>query len=280
MRTSWLLVALLVSACGKKGDDHGTAKSGSTNEPIALPPKVEAAPPPKESYKGKNRVVNLVMGKDGKSQAGEVWVRRGFKYAPVKLAESVAFGKASTWFGVPEHMSPVFLPVGAKPDDKEIAGVGYGKADEVITNVLYTEGDKISSVTLYDLSKEMAQAPKPPAAGKGLVVVWAMPLMGFEKELTEKFGGRSFNVGDGAGACRPQRDPKMAALALGGTSTYELDLPPGKAKVSLHKWPGRECKDAVYDFEVEAIADKAQWVFLYTPDGGKTIATLALPLGE
>ena len=36
----------------------------------------------------------------------------------------------------------------------------------------------------------------------------------------------------------------------------------------------------MFEFEVEAVADKAQWVFVYTPDGGKTLATLALPIGE
>lgn len=77
----------------------------------------------------------------------------------------------------------------------------------------------------------------------------------------------------------------MESLALGGTSPYELDLDPGKHKISLHKWPGsskddERCKDAVFTIDVDVVADKSQWVFLYSPDQGKAIATLALPIGE
>ena len=283
MRISTLLLgATLATACGKSDDQRHAGSATPTPTTTAPPPAEVASPPPKDSYKGKNRLVNLLVGKDGKTQPGDVWVRRGFKWSPVKLAENVGFGTASAWFGVPEHMSPVFLPVGAKPDDKELSGVGYGKPDEVVTDILMTDRGAPTVVTLYDASKEMTQAPKSPAAGMGLVVVFAMPLMEFKTELTEKFGGSSFEVGDGTGACRPQRDPKMKGLSLGGTSTYELDLPPGKAKVSLHRWPGQgadACKTSVFDFEVDAVADKAQWVIVYTPDAGKTLATLALPIG-
>ena len=189
MRTSTiLLAATLATACGKKGDDQRA--TGSATPTAATPPPTEAkAPPPKDAYKGKNRFVNLLVGKDGKTQTGDVWVRRGFKWSPAKLAENVAFGKASTWFGVPEHMSPVFLPPAAKPDDKEISGVAYGKPDEVVTGVLLSNNGATSVISLYDVSKEMTQAPQPPAAGKGLVVVWAMPLMDFKSELAEKYGG-------------------------------------------------------------------------------------------
>lgn len=275
-------VAVLALGCGKKAEEK---RAPSAAPVVEAPAKPAESPPPKEAYKGKNRLVNFYIAKDGKTQPLEVWARRGFKWGPVKLAEAVPFGKASAWFGVPEHMSPVVLPAGAKPDDPEIAPMAYGRADEVVTGLLFVSGGTAGTTSMYDVSKEMSQAPKPPAAGTGGVILFGYPLRDHEAAMTEKFGGSSFNVGDGTGACRPQRDPAMVNNALGGTSPYSLDLPPGKAKITLHKWPGgsaeERCKSpAVFELEVDVVADKSQWVFLYTPDAGKTIATLALPVGE
>lgn len=280
------MVALL--GCGGKKDDKqppagGGAGAGGSSMTSPEPEKKGA--PPKEAYKGKNRLVNFYVGKDGKTQTVDVWVRRGFKYDPVKLADHVQFGTASTWFGVPEHMAPVALPVGAGPDDKDISPVAYGKADEVVTGLLMMSNGSVGVSSMYDVSKDMTQAPKPPAAGKGLVILYAYPLYELRDAMTPTFGGTSFNVGDGTGACLKQRDPKMESLALGGTSSYELDLDPGKHTITLHKWPGPpkqedRCKDAVFTINVDVVADKAQWVFLYSPDQGKSIATLALPVGE
>ena len=272
------LAVFLALGCGKKADDHNAPPTPEPTTPVE-------SPPPKEAYKGKNRLVNLFVSPSGNTQPLEVWVRRGFKWSPVKLAEAVPFGKASAWFGVPEHMSPVVLPAGAKPDDKEVSPMAYGKADEVVTGLLMTSGGVASVTTMYDISKEMPQAPKPPAAGLGGVIVFGYPLREYEPAMMEKFGGSSFNVGDGTGACRSQRDPAMVNNALGGTSPYELDLPAGKAKITLHKWPGGAkdvaCKSpAVFEVEVDVVADKSQWVFLYSPDQGKTITSLALPIGE
>lgn len=284
-----MLIAVLALGCGKKGDDHKdhgdhTATGGSASTTPVAPASTEKDPPPKEAYKGKDRLLNLLVDKDGKTQPLEVWAHRGFKWGPVKLAEAVPFGKASAWFGVPEHMSPIVLPAGSKPDDKELSAMAYGKADEVVTGLMMMSRGAPTVVTMYDVSKEMTQAPKPPAAGMGAVILFAYQLREYEAAMTGTFGGSSFNVGDGTGACRPQRDPKMASLSLGGTSAYELDLPAGKHKISLHKWPGgppaETCKVAVFEFEVEVTAGKSQWVFLYTADLGKTIATVALPIGE
>jgi hypothetical protein len=288
MRTTAIALALLAFGCGKQGEDaKGTAGSTSSVKEPPPPPVAaneEKGPPPKEEYKGKNRLVNLYVGPDGKTQTVDVWVRRGFKWGPVKIAENVEFGKASTWFGVPSNMSPVVLPVGAKPDDKEISPMAYGKADEVVTGVLTRNYGRASVVSVYDVSKEMTQAVKPPSAGKGTLILHAGQLTEYDKQLAEKFGGRSFYVGDGAGACRPHRDPKMEMLALGGTATRELELDPGKVKITLHKWPGKrgeECTTPpVYELEAEAVADKAQHLFVYTPDGGTSLATLALTVNE
>ena len=286
MRTTALAVAVLAFGCGKKGEDNkGTEGTASVKEPATAPAKEEKGPPPKEEYKGKNRLVNLYIGADGKTQTVDVWVRRGFKWGPVKLAENVEFGKASTWFGVPSHMSPVVLPVGAKPDDKELSPMAYGKADEVVTGVLTMNGGQTGVVSLYDVSKEMSQAVKPPTAGKGTIILDAGQLQGYEQALTEKFGGRSFYVGDGAGECRAPRDPAMAALALGGTASFETELDPGKIKITLHRWPSPtpdgKCKSpAVFETEVEVVKDKAQRVFIYTPDSGKTLATLVTTVNE
>jgi hypothetical protein len=282
-----VVVALAAFGCGKKsGDDKNKQPpAGSGAAAMERVPDKPKGEPPKDVYKGKNRLVNLYVGKDGKTQTVEVWVRRGFKYDPVKLAENIEFGKASTWFGVPEHMSPVVLPAGSKPDDKEISPMAYGKADEVVTGLLTLSRDTASVSAMYDVSKDMPQAPKPPAAGKGAVILYAGPLYELREAMTPAFGGSSFNVGDGTGACLKQRDPKMESLALGGTSPYALDLDPGKHTITLHKWPGPpnkedRCKEAVFTIDVDVVADKSQWVFLYSPDQGKTIATLALPIGE
>ncbi len=274
-------MATLTLGCGKKGDDHGTPAGSAGPPPVTAAAGATTDPPPKDAYKGKNRLLNLYVGKDGTTQPLEVWARRSFKWGPVKLAEAVPFGKASAWFGVPEHMSPVVLRAGAKPDDPEISPMAYGMPDEVVTGLLMMSGGVASVTSMYDVSKEMTQAPKPPAAGTGGVILFAYPLREYEPAMTEKFGGTSFNVGDGAGACRPQNDPAMVNNALGGTSPYALDLPPGKAKITLHKWPGDKCATpAVFELEVDVVANASQWVFLYTPDQGKTIATVVLPIGE
>lgn len=279
-----MVVTVALFACGRKdgeGKDRPAAGS-ATASAIEVSPK--EAPPPKDAYRGRNRLVNFYVGKDGKPAPVEVWVRRGFQWGPVKLAEPVPFGKASPWFGVPEHMSPVVLPAGAKPDDPEISPMAYGNADEVVTGLLFTSGGVASVSSMYDVSKTMSQAPKAPAAGTGGVILFAYALREYETAMEPSFGGSSFNVGDGTGACRPQRDPTMVDNALGGTSPYALDLPPGRAKITLHRWPGgmrdERCKSpAVFELEVEVVADRNQWVFLYSPDGGKTISTLALPVG-
>lgn len=280
-----LMVVLALGACGGKKDDKpkesmGGGGGGGSASAMAQPEPEKKGAPPKEVYKGKNRLVNLLVSADGKTQTVDVWVRRGFKYDPVKLAENVEFGKASTWFGVPEHMSPVVLPVGAKPDDKEISPMAYGKADEVVTGVMYEDRGSVGVTSRYDVSKDMT-APAPAPADKGVLILDAGQLSNFEKQLTEKFGGRSFYVGDGAGNCLEHRDEKMRSLALGGTATRELALAPGKVKISLHKWPaqkGEECKSpAVYEFEAEASAGKMAYVFVYTPDAGKSLATVTVP---
>ena len=286
----WCIVLLALAACGGKKEDKqdrpATAGGSSSGSAAAMkPPEPETkGPPPKDVYTGKNRLVNLYVAPDGKTQTVDVWVRRGFKYDPVKLAENVEFGKASTWFGVPQNMSPVVLPAGGKPDDKEISPMAYGKADEVVTGVLQARNGQPSVSTRYDVSASMPGAPQPPTKGKGTLVLDAGQLSEYDKVLAEKFGGRSFYVGDGAGACRPPRDPKNEALALGGTAEKELELDPGKVKITLHKWPAKkdeECKSpAVFEFEAEVVADKAQRIYVYTPDGGKTLATLTLTVNE
>lgn len=291
MRTFALALMLVAAGCGKKGGDDknkqppaGSGGGGAGTTTVAPQEPEKKGAPPKEVYRGKNRLVNLYVGPDGKTQTVDVWVKRGFKYDPVKLAENVEFGKASTWFGIPENMSPVVIPAGGKPDDKALSPMAYGKADEVVTGILQNSGGQPSVSTRYDVSATMPGAPQPPTKGKGTLVLDAGQLSEFEKALTEKFGGRSFYVGDGTGACRPPRDPKMESLGLGGTAEKELELDPGKVKITLHKWPGQrgeECKTpAVFELEAEVIADKAQRIYVYTPDGGKTLATLTLTVND
>jgi heme/copper-type cytochrome/quinol oxidase subunit 2 len=36
----------------------------------------------------------------------------------------------------------------------------------------------------------------------------------------------------------------------------------------------------VFEFYVDVTAGQSQWVFIYSPDQGQTLATLAVPFGE
>ena len=80
--------------------------------------------------------------------------------------------------------------------------------------------------------------------------------------------------GDGTG-CRTGR---QKGLNLGGTSYVDYEVPPGKATFTLHMGDDYDCKKpAVYTISVDATADTASMVHVYTPDA-KTITHVVLPL--
>ena len=52
-------------------------------------------------------------------------------------------------------------------------------------------------------------------------------------------------------------------------STAPATSPPGKAKVSLHKWPGKECKDSVLDFVARVSQRGSEFVIVDTETTGR-----------
>jgi hypothetical protein len=273
--------------CGKKDDDKN--KGERPPPKIVDPPKVdlptvaEKPPAPKEALVGNARVINLYVDASGKGQEVDVWMRRSFKYGPVLIKEKLGLGQATDWFGAVPEQSVVIVPTGAGSDAKELAGAMKGKGDEKWTTVLAWNGTGMSGGSTQDAPPDMGEKgtwpPKPPAAGKGLVVLRADALQEHEKALTEQYGGRSFMVGDGKGACLHQRieDIGFSASVLGGTQPVVLELAPGKQVITFHKWPGKCDTPAVYQVEVEVAADKSTLVHLFTRDA-KTLDNLQLPM--
>lgn len=279
------VVSLLGCGKGDKSDKKNASAGGATTtvaaagtgagtaagQPAAPKPADKPAPPA-DSFKGKVRVVNLLVDRDGKSQAIDVWAKRTFEHGPVRLAENVPLGAASPWFATPESHSIVIVPTGAGPDARaqELGGLSAGKEGEMFSHTL----------TLNDGGKPTAglssfKATKP-AAGQGLVVLEAGAFMGHADAFKPMLGGwgYAFKVGDGT-ACRTGRQKD---LNLGGTSYVDYEVPPGAATFTLHMGDDYDCKKPpVYTLTVDAAADTATMVHVYTADA-KTITHLTLPL--
>ncbi len=240
-------------------------------------------PPPESSMAGRARVVNLYVDDGGAKLDIDVWAQRTFTEGEVLLAKGVKFGAASDYFVTPKSHSIVFTKAGASVDDAEVASMFNPAKGEQITAMLLWENGKASAPNVWEIDPTGSHdAPAPPSAGEGLVVVRANQLTAFEKKLTPTFGGRSFDVGDGKGACVPQA--RMTAkgatpAVLGGTQPTLHDLLPGPAAFTLHKWPdNKKCAtDPVFTFSVDVSAGETTAVFVYTPDG-TSITTLALPV--
>lgn len=287
----WVLgVVLLASGCGKaksreagpgSGAPAATAPPGAPTPPAPGP---DEAPPPPSAMVGKNRLINLWQDAAGATVCVDVWSLRGL-YAPKKVVDHLELGQVSPWFGVPEHVATAIVKCGAGASGEALAPAATGEADEIVTGVLLFEDGRSVTTALYDKSSRMSQAIVPPAPGKGLVVLDAGQLRPFGATMEQRYGGTAFYVGDGAGACATQRLPPGVTdgALLGGTNQVQVELPPGHAKLSIHKWdggPAEACaKPALVELGVDVVADQAQWVFLYTPDAGKTITSLAAPIG-
>ena len=263
------LLLLGLGACGDKGKPtDAPVPSGSTAPTAAAPVKPKRGAPPADKMKGKARLVNLYVAADGKTQAVDVWIVGGM-YDAQKLA-SVAFGKASDWFATPidSGMQLIVVPAGADGDSAhKIASMFMPRADEQQTSML-TRDDPKGEKAVTSLATG-ADALTPSAPEKALVLLDANQLIPFEADLTPTYGGRSFMVADPSGTCDKN--------VLGGTNYLKHEVDPGKAKFTLHKWPGTCTTDPVLTIEVDAVAGKGVRVELFTPDG-KKIETLTMPL--
>ncbi len=280
---SCMALGLLFQGCGK--DEEKAADKNpisDTKTEVKAPAKVAPAKivkkenpaPPDDVYEGKARVVNLATI-DGKPVSVDVWAKRSFKYAPVKLAENVAFGEATEWFKSPKGSPVTVFQTGTGPDSKEdLGGIFHPQAGEHITAIFYNKEDgKPTSGNYWDTSDdpEKAGTPDAPQAGKGYVILRAGQLTAHKKTLADTVGGWAIRVGDGKGKCLHQRTEDLGyqAAILGGTQPVELDLDPGTQTISIHKRSSYDCSKAgqVYEFNVEVKADKAQFVAVYTVDG-------------
>lgn len=288
--SSMFVVAALALAlgCGKKddgkqgeaapkGEPKAVAKDSPAGDPAAKPgtppatakPEDKPAPPP-ESFKGKARVINLLVDRDGKGHTIDVWAKRSFQYGPARLAQNVAPGTASEWFGVPEGQSVTFVAAGSDSDAESLGGLSAPRDGETatVTLTLDESGKPRSGQTSF--------VPTKPAAGKGLVVLEAGAFQGHAEAFKATLGGwgYAFKVGDGKGC----REGRQTGLNLGGTSYVDYEVDPGKVTFALHKGDDYDCKQpAVYTIELDVAADAGQMVHVYTPDA-KGFAHLVLPI--
>jgi hypothetical protein len=255
-------------------------------QPQALPAQGDKPPPPDDVRKGDSRIVNLLVDASGKPMSLDVWGKRSFEWGPLQLAKDVKYGEASPYFGIPKGMSPAAVPAGsghpeAAADGDKVIGIASAKEGEEITTVIFRENDRATAPIFGMKPPGTYNAPEPPAAGKGLIYVYAGPLSTHDAALKDKYGGRSFHVGDGSATCLRQRaeDQGKSAAILGGTNATQHEVQPGKTKVTFHRWPGKKCADpAVFEIVVDVAADKGTFVILHSPDGGQTIEALQLPM--
>lgn len=251
----------------------GAAPAGAGAAAATQPPTAPAAdlpPPPPEAFEGKTRLVNLLVDASGQAPTVDVWAKPSFTHGAVKLAEGIAPGAASDWFGVPKGQSTTVVPTGAGPDAPSLGGLFAPKPDEQTSHVLTLAESGAPSVGLtgYKAAK--------PAAGKALVVLEAGAFSGHKERFKELLGswGHTFKVGDGK-ACR---EGEQKGMMLGGTSYVPYVVAPGKTTFALHRGDDYTCeKPPVYSFEVDAAADQGTLVHVYTPDA-KAIAHLVLPI--
>ncbi len=212
--------------------------------------------------------------KDGKPVAIDVWATQSFKYAPVKLAENVAFGEATEWFKSPKGSPVKAFVTGTPPSSEEdVGGMFHPKKGEHITAMLYNDDKgEPTNGNYWETAEEADKSgtPDAPAAGKGYVIIRANQLRPHQDAMKEITGGWAFRVGDGKGNCLHQRSEDMGyqASLLGGTQPVELDLDPGSQTITLHKGTTQGCaaETKVYEFSVDVKADSAHTVVMYTPD--------------
>lgn len=257
------------------GSSAAASGSAAAADPAAKPPAPAAA------LKGDSRVVNLLVDEGGKPVALDIWGKRSFEYGPMQFAKDLAYGQATPHFGIPKGTSTIAVAAGSGDKGKEMGSVWASQDGEEITTVMYRDGATPRSIVLGMKPPGTHNAPEPPKAGTGLVVMYAGPIDGLKDKLTERYGGATFYVGDGSTTCRAQRGLDVGkGTLLGGTNVVTFELPPGNAKFSLHKWvPGKDCTTpAVFDLEVDVVDGKGTYVILHSPDVGGTVAALQFPI--
>jgi hypothetical protein len=259
-----------------------TTTGGTGADDTAGATTTSELPSPDEStFEGQARLVNFWLDDDGNTQDVDVWARRTFTNGPVLLAEGVAFGEASDYFGAPQGHSIVVTPAGAGSDVEELGGM-FSPADGVqVTGVLVWE--ETGSVVGHHYERDASgvnETEEPPAAGMGLLILRAGQLYSFEDSLTDAGFGPSFYVGDGSTECLRQRveDEGFTASILGGTQPVVLDLPAGDTTIAFHEWPGNDCTtDPLFELDVEIVEGETTIVYLYTSDG-ESLDHLELPV--
>ncbi len=287
---------VLVAACGGGSEDtepppvlenarrqvDSIAPPESAVDGAAPAPPDELPAPDPSTFEGANRVVNLWVGPDGDTTSVDVWGRRTFSNGPILLAADIGFGETSSPAGAPTNYELSIVGAGAGPDGIELADMINAADGELVTTV-FTNADRdggARSVSIWEQGAD--QAPEPPRDGLGLVRLVAVNLDAVGVELVRAIGTESFSVGDGAGACRPERgrDDELGAAELRSTGDAELELEPGPATLTLH--PHARPEDcgaaAVIEFVVDVGADTVTVVLVYSRDGS-SIETLVLPTG-
>ncbi len=280
-----LLVLVIATACSKSKDTDASKTTGSAA--MVVPVQTELPPPPKESFKGSVRVINLLLKGGTEPLTVDIWGKRSFEFGPFQQAKNIAYGTATEWFGIPQGQSTVVVAAGASADTKDTVGSVWANKDgEETTTLLYWKEGSAISAMMSTKPTGVNDAPDPPPAGKGLVYLTAQPLMHHEKTLEAAIGGRSFYVGDGNGTCVHQRvqDKGFQRSILGGTQPTLHDLPPGKATFTFHQWPSgpnmrdKECTSPkLFEVTVDVVEGKGHLVVLHTKDG-KTLEAAQFPL--
>lgn len=245
------------------------------------PAVVEELPVPDSSmFDGSNRIVNLWVGPDGSVRDVDVWARRTFDSGPVLVAAGVGFGEFSEYFGTPRGHDLAIVASGAGPDGAELGSIFEAVGDEQLT-VVFTNRDRAAVDTLTFWERGGEQAPAPPAAGSGLVVVAAVNTRAFGDELLSQVGSDSFSVGDGSAECPMQRleDEGFEPKVLGGGQRVELELSPGPATISIHPWfPTAGCEQpSVHELTVDVVAGEVTFVFVFTR-AGVGLESLVVPV--
>jgi hypothetical protein len=247
--------------------------------------EVDELPSPDPStFLGASRVVNLWVGPNGATQTVDVWGRRTFTNGPVLLVERLEFGEVSDYFGVPPGYVVEIVGAGAGPDGLPLGGVLASRDLSRITTV-FTNADEAGTPEAWAIFEVDTTgsfgAPQLPAAGRGLVVLQQANTDAFRTSLESAGVSDSYYVGDGSGACIPQRAEAtgQAPAILGGTQPVAYEIEPGGLAFELYPWtdPARCEASPVAEFEVEVAADQAVIGLLYTRDGA-TLELLRLPI--
>ncbi|MCC5951623.1 MAG: hypothetical protein JJU45_05955 [Acidimicrobiia bacterium] len=290
-------MALAATACG--GDDSGDTPQDAVP---TTDPTPEVTPtdddsggddvvgdelPDPDEFEGEVRLLNLYVDDEGTSMDVDLWAVRSFTHGPSLLVAGLGPGEVSEYVAAPAGQSLTVVPSGRTPDDadSDLGGLFNPSDGELITGIL-TWSDGTSTVaSIWDRSVEDRSGVEPPPADdQALVIIRAGQLSAHEDALADTYGGRSFHVGDGSGACLAQQRMEAEGFSpavLGGTNPTVHEVSPGTVTISFHEWPGdSDCEQdpVLGPFDVDTSAGETTLVVLWTPDL-ETIEVLTLPVG-